>query len=96
MIGVPTLYTIAVVQTDTNEYTATFYAGDVEIGTKVGSYGGFETPTSGQPLLGTITGFTNNWNGAIHRVSHIRFDPDSFVVAEWLADEIEGVGTVFA
>lgn len=95
-IGVPTLYTIAVVKTGNDAYTATFYADDVAVGTKTGTYGGFEAPASGQPLLGTIIGFTNNWNGTIHRASHIRFDPAVFDVAEWLAEEIAGVGSVFA
>ncbi len=73
-----------------------FHAGATVIGNRTGAYDGFTDPGASAPRLGTIGGFTNNWNGAIHRCGLIQFDPETFDVAEWLTDEIAANGTRFA
>lgn len=99
-LNTPELITLVIKKSDENEFSADLYQDDSHIGTKSLNYplvdpGDSAATNSGIPRIGQLNGFTNAFDGIVHRAQVFEIDPATFDAEQWIADEIANNATRF-
>lgn len=95
-LGTPIMLSWHVRKIATGTFELDFYLGASRIAGQASRVYGFNIPASVTPRIGSVGAFDNDFAGTVHRTQLFKFDPETFDIDEWLADEIAGNGSRFA
>lgn len=97
--AVPHLHTLELRRTASGLFTANTFLDPVKTNTQAGLAYPLATPalpaSAGPARIGALPAYGAGFQGTVHRVQLLKFDPDEFIIEEWLAAEVAANGARF-